>query len=220
MKNKLWKGATILILIYVLTAGLYGEVPRQPILNETVRNLYYHVTMWFAMVIFLLISLIYSIRYLRSNNIQHDIIASEYVNIGIVFGIVGFATGAIWGYVTWGDPIPKDPKILSAAIAMLAYFAYLVLRGAFEDDQRRARISSIYNIFAFVIFNVLIWILPRMSDSLHPGNGGNPGFNIYDSENTMKPVFYSAIIGWTALGIWIASLRIRLKRLFYKLEEQ
>lgn len=220
MKNKLWKALTVLLLIYVLTAGLYGEVPRQPILNETVRNLYYHVTMWFSMVIFLLISLIYSIKYLNSGKIEHDDISSEFVNTGVIFGIVGFTTGAIWGLVTWGDPLPKDPKILSVAIAMLAYFAYLVLRGAFEDEQRRARISSIYNIFAFVIFNVLIWILPRMTDSLHPGNGGNPGFKIYDSDNIMKPVFYSAIIGWTLLGLWITTLRIRLKRLNHLINDR
>ncbi len=212
MKLQWWKILTILLLIYVLIAGLAGEVPRQAILNETVRNLYFHVTMWFAMTTFLFISLIYSIRYLRSGKISEDDKAVEFVNSGILFGMIGFATGALWGNYTWGSPLPKDPKILSAAIAMLAYFAYVILRGAFDDEQKRARITSVYNIFAFVIFNVLIYILPRMTDTLHPGQGGNPGFNIYDNDNIMKPVFYPAILGWILLGVWITTLRVRLKK--------
>lgn len=211
MKLAWWKILTIILLVYVLVMGLVGEVPRQAILNETVRNLYFHVTMWFGMVLFLLISLVHSIAYLRSGKIESDDRAVEYVNTGILFGLIGFVTGALWGKYTWGSALPKDPKILSAAIAMLAYFAYLILRGAFEDEQKRARISSVYNIFAFVIFNVLIFILPRMTDTLHPGQGGNPGFNIYDNDNVMKPVFYPAIIAWILLGVWITTLRIRLK---------
>ncbi len=206
-----WKLLTLVILVYVLIMGLTGEVPRQAILNETVRNLYFHVTMWFGMVIFLLISLVYAIRYLSTSDITFDDKSAEFVNMGVLFGIIGFVTGSLWGNYTWGSPLPKDPKILSAAIAMLAYFAYLVLRGAFEDEQKRARITSVYNIFAFVIFNVLIFILPRMTDTLHPGQGGNPGFSIYDNDNIMKPVFYPAVIGWTLLGVWITTLRIRLK---------
>lgn len=219
MKLAWWKIATILILGYVLVLGLTGEVPRQAILNETVRNLYFHVTMWFSMVLFLFVSLFHSIAYLRSGRIESDDKAVEFVNTGILFGLIGFVTGALWGKYTWGSALPKDPKILSAVIAMLAYFAYIILRGAFEDDQKRARISSVYNIFAFVIFNVLIFILPRMTDTLHPGQGGNPGFNIYDNDNVMKPVFYPAIIGWMLLGLWMTTLRIRLKAVERKLIE-
>jgi heme exporter protein C len=81
------------------------------------------------------------------------------------------------------------------------------------DEMQKARISSVYNIFAFVIFMVLIWILPRMTDSLHPGNGGNPAFSKMDLDNRMRLVFYPAIIGWTLLGFWITQIRIRIKKL-------
>lgn len=219
MKKNWWKILAVVILVYVLIFGLSGRVPRQAILNETVRNLYFHVTMWFGMVIFLFTSLVYSIKYLRSGNILFDDKAAEFVNTGVLFGIIGFVTGSLWGNYTWGSPLPKDPKILSAAIAMLSYFAYLVLRGAFEDEQKRARITGVYNIFAFVIFNVLIFILPRLTDTLHPGQGGNPGFSIYDNDNIMKPVFYPAIIGWSLLGLWITTLRIRLRDIDRQLTE-
>jgi heme exporter protein C len=52
-----------------------------------------------------------------------------------------------------------------------------------------------------------------MTDSLHPGNGGNPAFGEYDMDNQMRRVFYPIIIGWMLLGTWIATLRIRVRAL-------
>jgi heme exporter protein C len=99
------------------------------------------------------------------------------------------------------------------AIGLLIYLAYSLVRSSMPDEMQKARISSVYNIFAFVIFMILIWILPRMTDSLHPGNGGNPAFSKMDLDNRMRMVFYPAILGWTLLGYWIAQLRIRIKNI-------
>jgi heme exporter protein C len=102
------------------------------------------------------------------------------------------------------------------AVAMLTYLAYLVLRGSLDDEQKRARLSAVYNIFAYVMMIVLIMILPRMTDSLHPGNGGNPAFGKYDMDNMMRLIFYPAVIGWTLLGAWLVNLQVRLDRLQLK----
>ena len=56
--------------------------------------------------------------------------------------------------------------------------------------------KAIYNIIAFVMMIVFIGVLPRMTDSLHPGNGGNPAFGNYDLDSNMRMVFYPAVIGW------------------------
>lgn len=213
MKNNWWKFLCVIILLYVFTVGLLGKVPRQPILNETIRNVYFHVPLWFGMILIMATSVWYAIKYLRSNDPDIDMQSAEYANTGLVFGLLGFITGAIWGNYTWGDPIPRDPKILSAEAGMLIYLAYWVLRGSLRDEQQKARLSAIYNVFAFAIFLPLIFVLPRLTDSLHPGNGGNPAFSSYDMDNQMRLVFYPAVIGWTLLGVWITTLRIRLKRI-------
>ena len=219
MKNNWWKALCVLILTYVIFRGLLGTVPRQPILNESIRNVYFHVPLWFSMITLLLTSMVYSIRYLRNGRTQDDQIAVEFANTAIVFGMLGCATGAAWANFTWGEPWPNDPKLNSVAVGMLMYFAYLILRGSFDDEQRRARISAVYNIFAFAVFVPLIFVLPRLTDSLHPGNGGNPAFGQYDMDNQMRQVFYPAVIGFTLLGVWITELRIRLRRLQTIMEE-
>lgn len=212
MKNW-WKALTIILLIYVVIAGFLFEVPRQVILYETIRNLYFHVPMWFSMIFLFFISFIFSLKNLAGGSSSADLKAVELVNTGIIFGILGTITGSIWAKFTWGAWWTNDVKLNGSAISMLIYLAYIVLRGSLEDEQKRARISAVYNIFAFVLLIVFIGILPRMTDSLHPGNGGNPGFNNYDLNDNMKLVFYPAVIGWILLAWWISSLRLRIRKL-------
>ncbi|MDP1813722.1 MAG: ABC transporter permease [Cytophagaceae bacterium BCCC1] len=219
MRKIWWKFLAAGLVLYTAIFGLIGEVPRQPILNETIRNVYFHVPMWFGMMALMISSLVYSIKYLRNGQVQDDVYAVEFANVAIVFGVLGFITGSIWGNYTWGDPLPKDPKIIAVEVGLLIYSAYFVLRGSFEDEQKKARLSAVYNIFAFASFMPLVWILPRLTDSLHPGNGGNPAFGKYDMDSNMRMVFYPAILAWILVGVWISSLRIRIKLLNNHLQD-
>lgn len=215
-----WKALTVLILTYVLVAGLISPVPKLPILHEAIRNTFFHPPLWIAMMVMLLISTIFSIRYLKNGRLDDDLIAVELAKTALLFGILGCITGSVWAYFAWGDLWPNDPKTNGVAVGMLLYLAYFVLRSSFDDDLRRARISSVYSIFAFAAFIPLILILPRLTDSLHPGNGGNPGFNQYDAHNSIKRIIRPAFIGFTLLGFWITQLRVRLRRLETRLDEQ
>ncbi|HZH54646.1 MAG TPA: cytochrome c biogenesis protein CcsA [Sphingobacteriaceae bacterium] len=212
-----WKALSVLLILYSLIAGLLGSVPALPIVNETIRLLYYHLPMWFAMFTLYLISVIYSIRYLNSGKLEHDHIAVESVNVGIIFCGLGLATGMLWANFTWGDPWPNDAKVNGSAIATLMYLAYLVLRNALEEEQKRAKIGAIYNIFAFPVMIVLMYILPKMTDSLHPGSGGNSGFGEFDLNNSMKLVLYPASLGWILMGLWLTQIRYRIRRLSQRL---
>ena len=216
-----WKAATVLLLGYTVIAGLLGPVPHLPILNETERNLYFHVPMWFGMTTLFTISIFNSIKYLRTPSAQLDTLAYESAKTGVVLGALGLLTGSLWARYTWGTWWTTDVKLNGAAIAMLIYAAYLVLRGSVRDEQQRARLSAIYNIFAFSAAIPLLFIMPRLaSASLHPGMGGNPGFSKYDLDNGMRMVFYPAVIGWTLLGVWITQVACRLTFVKEKLYEK
>lgn len=222
MKFKWWKILCILLLLFTFTWGFLVKVPHIGNLHESIRNFFFHVPMWFGQIVLLTLSLGYSISYLRTQNVRHDIYASEFAKTGIVFGILGLASGSIWATYTWGEPWSNDPKQIAAAIAVLIYFAYLVLRGSMNDIDKKARISAVYNIFAYFIYIPLIMILPRLVESLHPGGmegakgGGNPALGGDSLTPQMEMVFWPAVAGWVLLGIWISNLKIRLDLLANK----
>ncbi|MCS6929646.1 MAG: cytochrome c biogenesis protein [Saprospiraceae bacterium] len=187
--------------------------PYQNILYETIRNTYFHVPMWFVLLFLFAASVWYSLKYLRHPETEYDRRAAAYAEVGILFGLMGLASGMVWATYTWGKPWSNDIKQLMTAVALLIYFAYFVLRGSFSDPEKSARLAAVYNVFAFASLIPLLYILPRMFDSLHPGATGNPAFGSQDLDNTMRAVFYPAVVGWTLLGFWIADLRIRFQRL-------
>lgn len=218
--SRIYKPAVIAMLLYVVIGGLLMPVPRRAILNETIRNMHFHVPMWFGMTILFGVAVWKSIQYLRTNNAAHDRVAREATHTGILMGVLGLATGSLWARYTWGAWWTSDVKLNATAAGMLMYLAYLVLRGAFTDGQTRARIAAIYSIFAYALFIALIFVMPRLADaSLHPGNGGNPAFNAYELDFQLRLVFYPAVIAWTGLGWWITELRVRYTSLYDRAQE-
>ena len=218
MKRNWWKIIAVILVLYTIIAGFLVPVPAQPILHETIRNLYFHVPMWFSMMAILFISLWNSIKTLNKNDMMADIRAEQAAHVGLLLGILGITTGSLWARYTWGAWWVADTKLNGAAITTLIYLAYFILRGSIDEEQKRARIAAVYNIFAYIMLIVFLMILPRISDSLHPGNGGNPGFNKYDLDSNMRMVFYPAVIGWILISNWLYTIRIRiaqLKRKFY-----
>lgn len=220
MYKSWWKILCVALLAYDVVGGLLIKVPYLPALEETVRNLFFHVCMWFAMMILFTLSVINSIRYLRTFNLEYDMRARMFATTAILFGLLGYATGTIWMTYTWFDPnnpayasfstVAREPKLIGTAIALLIYFAYLVLRDSINDMDKRARIGAVYNIFAYAMLFPSIWIIPRILPSLHPGQEGNPAMDFKDIDSNMRMVFYPAVIGWTLFGVWITSLKIRL----------
>lgn len=189
--------------------------PNRRILDETIRNLMFHVTMWFGMVGLLLFGFIYAIKYILGNNLERDVWASLANAVGLGFGILGLLTGMVWAKYTWGAFWVNDAKLNGAGLGVLMYLAYFLLRNSIDNPRKRARISATYNVIAFVIYIMFIFVLPRLQgvDSLHPGQGGNPAFSSYDLDNALRIVFYPAVIGWTFIGFWIFDILRRMHAL-------
>ena len=192
--------------------------PYREILYESIRNTFFHVPMWFVMTALVFVSLCFSIMYLSKGEMRYDIYSHQAIVAALIFGICGLTTGMVWAKNTWGHYWVNDPKLNGAAVGVMIYFAYLVLRGSIDDEIKRARIAAAYNIFSIVIFALFIYIIPRLTDSLHPGNGGNPAFSKYDLDSSLRMFFYPACIGWIMLGFWIFSILVRMELVKQKQE--
>ncbi len=202
----IWKYIVAVWLTIVIIAGFAVDIPMIPILEETSRNLVFHVPMWFSMTFLFFVGVVYSIRYLNSGNMEMDRMAASLTKVGIVLGICGLLTGSIWARFTWGTWWTfAEPKINLSAMAMMIYVAYFVLRSAFDDPQKRAKMAAVYNIFAASTIPFLLFIIPRQLPSLHPGADGNPAFDEITAPE-LRYVFYPAVIGFIGLGLWLTDL--------------
>jgi len=218
---KWWKILSALIILYTLIWGMLGPVPKLDILHETIRNVYYHVPIWFAMLFQMGYSVVFAVKHLYKNDTRSDLVSDQAAQTGLFLSIPGLLTGCMWAKFTWGTWWTfEDPKLNGVAIAVLIYLAYFILRSSITDELKRARVSAVYNIFAFVMMFVFIMILPRLTDSLHPGNGNNPAFGKYDLDNQMRTIFYPAIIGWILLSLWILDVKKRIATLKYNFENE
>jgi heme exporter protein C len=177
--------------------------------------------MWFTMFLLMGFSFAYSLRVLRANNAatnrlqleNFDLKASVSAGTGVLFCVLGLITGSFWARFTWGTWWTMDPQLNGAMVVFFVYVAYFILRGSIADEDKRARLSAIFNIFAFVIMVVLLMVMPRFVAGLHPGKSGNPAFSKYDLDSSLRAVFYPAVLGWLLLGYWIYNINLRIKNL-------
>ena len=207
------RNAVAVVLTFVVLAGFLLAIPQLNILEETARNLYFHVPMWFALMAATLVSAYHSLRYLQTGDPVRDIRAREAARLAIVFGVLGIVTGMVWARFTWYEGTGKwwnfDPKQSMAAVLLLIYGAYFVLRDGIEVPEKRGRIAAVYNLFAFVTMPFLLYILPRQMASLHPGAEGNPAFSEITAP-IMRLVLYPAFIGFIGLFWVLYTQRVRL----------
>src|SRR5699024_6332300 len=220
MKLKLWKYAVAIWLTIVIIAGFLIPLPEIDILKETARNLFLHVPMWFAMTICFVAGFVYSIKYLNSRNLEIDRKAESATQIGLLFGLCGLFTGSLWARFTWGTWWTfAAPRMNLAALGMLIYVAYFILRTAFNHPEKQAKIAAVFNIFAATTIPFLFYIIPRQLPSLHPGAEGNPAFSEITAPQ-LRYVFYPAVIGFIALSIWLYDILFRYKTVKHQLENQ
>ena len=102
MKGLPYKIAGLLLIIFSLTYGLWTEVPELPIIEQSIRNLFYHVSMWFAMVAMMAASFGNAIGFLSSENMARDRRSISLAETGMFFSVMGLLTGMLWAKFTWG----------------------------------------------------------------------------------------------------------------------
>jgi heme exporter protein C len=204
----------ILIFLWIATTMVVAllKAPLVPVLQETTRVLYFHIPSAWITVVALGWSMINSLLYLFRRDLRHDDHAASAAELGLVFCIVATVTGSIWAKSMWGSWWNWDPRETSIFFVLLIYGAYLALRGSIEGEEKRARLSAVYSILAFVAVPPLMFVVPRIYQSLHPDPIINTSGKI-DMDPLIKWCFFSMLIGFTFLFSWLQSLRVRVFRL-------
>lgn len=207
------------IWMAAVIAGAFLLAPPAETLGELARIFYFHVPMaWISGVAFLW-SMVQSVIYLAKQKPANDVAAESAARIGLIFCLLATGSGMVFAKATWGAYWNWDPRETSIFVLLLIYLAYLALRMAVEEPERRARYAAVYSILAFFSVPFLMLILPRLTFTLHPSPIiNNSGKMLVDPE--MKLVFFASLAGFTALYVWIQNLSVRIGMLARREEEE
>ncbi len=216
-----------LLLCFVSIAGIsfpivenpqtWYEFPYIKGLEENAKIIFFHVpTAWLTVVAFFMTA-IYSFKYLRKKNLDDDAKAYAAAQLGIIFCILATITGSVWAKFAWGSFWSWDPRQTSIFALLLIYGAWFALRSSIESEEKRATLSSVYAIIAFVTVPFFIFIMPRIMSGLHPGSADDtnagPIVN-FKMNGNMQLIFFLSLIGFTVLYFWM--WRLGYKSLIYR----
>lgn len=194
-------------------------LPYIPDLEERARILNFHVPMSWIGTLAYLLSMIYSIQYLRKRDLKSDLYASSSAILGTLFTILATVTGAIWAKFNWGEFWNWDPRQTSIFVLLLIYFAYFALRSAIGNKELKARLSSVYAIIAFITVPFFVFVLPRIISGLHPGSADDTTSGPIlsggsDTLNFNKQMIFSlSMTSFTVLFFWLFNILKRYKLL-------
>ncbi len=226
--NNILKTILFLLMPFVLIAGLafpivegkpehWYQYPVIPGLEEKAKIIFFHVpTAWLAVVAFFM-SMFYGVKYLRSENLDNDVKSFTSMQLGMVFCVLATVTGSIWAKFTWGAFWHWDPRETSIFILLLIYGSLFALRSAIENEDKKARLSAVYSIFAFLTVPFFVFIMPRIMEGLHPGSANDdssgPVVNFHMDKN-MFFIFILSLFAFTLLYYWM--FRLSYKSLLIK----
>lgn len=195
-------GACIVILTVMVAGAVFFVVPPAEGLGNLVRIAFLHIPAAWVSVIAFFMSAWWAVAYLRRGNIRDDARSFSSARLGFVFTLLATVSGAVFSKLTWGAYWNWDPRQTTILVLLLIYGAYLTLRAAMEEYNRRARVSAVYSLFSFLTVPFLVFIVPRLFFSLHPAPVLN-GSGSVDMDPVMLVTLFAAAADATLIYIWL-----------------
>ena len=194
--------ATLGVALLLAVAGYCAlfVAPTEATMGLIQRIFYFHVPFgWSAFVAFA-ISFVSSIAYLRTRAPKWDWLAVSSAEVGVPFVTVMLVTGPIWAHPVWGIWWTWDARLTSTFVLWLLYVSYLLLRTLIEEPDRRALLSALFGIFAFIDVP-LVYGSIRWWRTQHPQPVilGAPGSGLHPAMRAVLFFCWIAMLGLMAL---------------------
>jgi heme exporter protein C len=211
-----WKITLFLLVCFVSIAGISFPIVENPVawyqfplipgLEENAKIIFFHVpTAWLTVVAFFMTAY-YGFKFLRKKNLDDDAKSYAAAQLGIIFCILATITGAVWAKFAWGSFWSWDPRQTSIFALLLIYGAWFALRSSIESEEKRATLSAVYSMIAFVTVPFFIFVMPRIMTGLHPGSADdtNSGPIVdFKMNGNMLLIFFLSLIAFTILYFWM-----------------
>ncbi len=180
------------------------------VLSGSFKIFFFHMPV--AVISYLAFGVVFtaSIFYLRDKSLKWDIYARSAAEVGTLFAFLVLVTGSIWAKSAWGWYWIWDIRLTTSLILFLVYLAYIMLRKAVEEAEKRARLSAVFGILAFIsvplsFFSIRLW------RSAHPLMfGGSVGGSEGGLEGTaLQLTLFVNFLAYSLLFLTLFSLKVQ-----------
>jgi heme exporter protein C len=209
------------ILFLVALGMVFLYAPLEATMNYVQKIFYFHIAnAWVGMLGFVAAA-VAGVIYLVKHDLKWDIIELAAVEISLVFFFIAIVTGSIWARPSWGTYWTWEPRLTTAAILEMVYFAYLLLRQGIDDPDRRARFSAVYTLIGAISVPIT-FVSIRLFRTIHPvviGTNSSAAQGGFDMTSKMLVTMFFALFTFSVIFITLFWHRIRLGQLAHHLEE-
>jgi heme exporter protein C len=205
-------------LVVTALALVFLWAPLEITMKEVQRIFYFHVAVdWVGFLAFF-VTLVASVAYLRTHERKWDIVGMSSVEIGALFLTMGAVTGSLWARPVWNTWWTWDARLTTVAITWLVYLAYLMLRSAIDDPQRRARFSAVYGIVGFVTVPLTfasVFLMRTIHPALFAASTAAQGRMQFETglgSARMGMTLTFCVVAFTVLYVALLRSRIRVEQ--------
>jgi heme exporter protein C len=224
-----WTAVLIAVagLLMIAAIGLvFGVAPdpvnlESPVERFSQRIFYFHVPSWWVGFLAFTVAAAAAALYLITGKERWDVIELSSVEIGLTFITIGLITGSIWARSTWNTWWTWEPRLTTAAIGWLTYAGYLMLRGAIDHPQRRARFGAVFCLIAFLSVPINFMAI-RWWRTIHPvviGTGSPDAQGGFATGPTIRLIFLFCLLAFTLHYFALLSLRVRTEWLSRRVQQ-
>jgi heme exporter protein C len=211
MGKRILLGTAAVLLVIAAAYASFYIAPEESTMGVVQRIFYFHVgSAWAGMDAFL-VCFICNLLYVWKREQKYDSMAVSAAEVGLVLMTVVLITGPIWAKPAWGIYWTWDARLTSTFVLWLLYVSYLLLRSLVEEPDRRALLSSLFGIFAFIdvplVFGAIRWWRTQ-----HPSPVimGGPGSGL---DPTMSKVFFFSVFAMHVLMAFLLIERYGLEKM-------
>jgi heme exporter protein C len=166
-KTKLAYWSVTLALFAIAFTMLFAYTPVEQTMGPIQKIFYGHLPAAICTFFACMTCFIASIGYLGQRKVWLDDLAAASAKVAVFLCTIVLATGMIWGHSAWGQWWTWSPRLTFSLVLWLLYVVYLMIRMSVESTQRRALISAVYGVIAFLDVP-LVWLSVRLMPDIHP----------------------------------------------------
>jgi heme exporter protein C len=186
--------------------------PIEAIQGPAQKILYVHATSAFvALYLAFALLAIASALYLWLRDEKLDRVAESSAEVGLAFTSVVLVTGPLWGKPIWGAWWTWDARLTATLFLWFLILGYLLLRGAVEERDMRARYSAVLGLMTALLVP-FIHISVYLFRTMHP-----MPIVLKPSQPSMSPemqwTFFPAFFAMALLFAGLLRARYRLATL-------